>query len=228
VIAVSDAVATAVARAVGPDGPPVRTVHNGVRDLPPRSPGGVRKRRPPVILCAGRLSAEKQVDLLLEAFAMLHSNTRLWVAGRGPEQPRLERLASRLAPGRVDMLGFATDVPRLMAQARVVAIPSRAEGFGLVAVEAMRAGVPVVGFAAGGLTEIVEDGVTGFLVEPGDVTAMTRALEHVVADGRLARRLGRSARTSYEARFTAGRMAEQTEAVYESVRRRRRATALPA
>jgi glycosyltransferase involved in cell wall biosynthesis len=82
----------------------------------------------------------------------------------------------------------------LLAGAAVVAVPSRREGFGLVAAEAMAHGKPVVASAVGGLLDLVVDGETGLLVPPGDVEALRAALERLLGDPELRRRLGAAGR----------------------------------
>jgi glycosyltransferase involved in cell wall biosynthesis len=229
VIAVSNAVAESARAAVGAGGPPVHVVHNGIRDVA----GSNRDRHlnsasQQVVLFVGRLSPEKQPALLIEAMSSGPASTRLLIAGRGPQRERLRRLGDQLMPGRVELLGFVDDVDSVLRGASVLAIPSRAEPFGLVALEAMRAAVPVVGFAAGALPEIVEDGVTGLLVESGSVAGLWSALRRLLDDRALAKRLGLAGRRRFTRQFTAERMAAETESLYEAVIRRRHAAPVPA
>jgi glycosyltransferase involved in cell wall biosynthesis len=230
IIAVSNAAGAATLAELGTGGPTIHVVHNGIGEIVPASPGDRGAARPAerVVLFAGRLTSEKRPALLIEAMARLPVPARLWIAERGPERERLRRLAQDLMPGRVDMLGFVADIDRLLRRADVLAVPSRAEGFGLVALEAMRAEVPVVGFRAGALPEVVDDGVTGLLVAEGDVAALAAALARITTDRRLAKRLGRAGRAAFETRFTAARMAQHTELVYEAACRYRRPAAISA
>jgi glycosyltransferase involved in cell wall biosynthesis len=155
----------------------VRVIPSGV-DLP-ETVGDPDE--PPHILYAGRLSAEKGVLELVEAARGLP----LVVAGDGPLRERL--------PGA---LGFVPhdELLGLYGRAAVVACPSRREGFGVACAEAMAHGRPVVASAVGGLLDLVVDGETGLLVPPGDVGALRAALERLLADAELRRRLGSAAR----------------------------------
>jgi glycosyltransferase involved in cell wall biosynthesis len=144
---------------------------------------------PPEVLYAGRLSPEKGVLELVEAA----NGLPLVVAGDGPLRDR--------TPGA---LGFVShdDLERLYGRAAVVACPSRREGFGVVCAEAMAHGRPVVASAVGGLLDLVVDGETGLLVPPRDPLALRRALERLLGDAELRRRLGAAARERIRARFS--------------------------
>jgi glycosyltransferase involved in cell wall biosynthesis len=136
---------------------------------------------PPHVLYAGRLSEEKGVLELVEAARGLP----LVVAGDGPLRRRI--------PGA---LGFVPhdELLQLYERAAVVVCPSRREGFGVVCAEAMAHGRPVVATAVGGLRDLVVDGETGVLVPPGDSAALRAALERLLGDPELRRRLGAAAR----------------------------------
>jgi len=127
---------------------------------------------------------------------------------------------------RVEFLG---KLPRTLLDetyrdSDVILMPSRYESFGLVAIEAFAAGTPVIALASGGLKEIVEDGVTGFLVAPGtdEVGAIVQAVRRLASDRELLASMRRSARQAFEERFTVARMVEAAEpAYYEAARRRK-------
>jgi len=174
VVAVSTALADE-ARRLGAER--VRVVPNAV-ELPPEP---VEEADPPYVLFAGRLSPEKGILELVEAAEALP----LVVVGDGPLRERVPQ-----ARGMVPR----AELERLLAGAAVVAVPSRREGFGLVAAEAMAYGKPVVASAVGGLLDLVVDGGTGLLVPPGHVPALRAALERLLADAELRRRLGAAAR----------------------------------
>lgn len=160
--------------------------------LPVRPPGSAFRRSPadrPTFVYAGRLVREKGVDVLLRAFARLGgggTDAQLDVVGDGPERGALERLAGELGLGAAVRFAGAVpsrEVETRLAPAWAVAVPSRwAEPFGLVAVEAIARGIPVVASATGGLAETVEDGVSGLLHPNGDVDALAACLRRV-ADG---------------------------------------------
>jgi len=136
---------------------------------------------PPHVLFVGRLSEEKGVLELLESTDGL---PRV-VVGDGPLRDRVP-----------DAVGFVPprELGRYYERAAVVVCPSRREGYGVVAREAMAYGRPVVATAVGGLLDAVEDGVTGLLVPPRDPSALREAVERLLADRELRRRLGRAAR----------------------------------
>jgi glycosyltransferase involved in cell wall biosynthesis len=171
---------------------PSRSLAEDARALGAREvrivPAGVRipeevaePEEPPHVLYVGRLSDEKGVPELLEATAGL----RRVIVGEGPLSNGIPEAAGFVAPGA---LGPYYD------RAAVVACPSRREGYGVVAREAMAHGRPVVASAVGGLLDAVEDGVTGLLVPPGDTAALRAALVRLLEDGELRARLGGAAR----------------------------------
>jgi glycosyltransferase involved in cell wall biosynthesis len=133
------------------------------------------------ILCVAGLYKRKGIDTLIKAFSRLASSmpsVSLYIVGDGPERRRLTRLASRQAcADRIVFLGFQADIQGLMQQAALLALPSRAEPFGLVLLEARRMGLPIVASAIGGIPDVLSYGVAGMLVEPNNVIQLARALE---------------------------------------------------
>jgi glycosyltransferase involved in cell wall biosynthesis len=159
------------------------------------------EEEPPYVLYAGRLSPEKGVtDLVRAADGM-----RLVVAGDGPLRDQV--------PGA---LGFLArhDLEPLYRGAAVVACPSYREGFGVACAEAMAHGKPVVASAVGGLRDLVVDGETGLLVEPGDVAALRAALTRLLDDPELRHRLGANARRRAEERLSWPRIVPALTAAY--------------
>ena len=139
------------------------------------------------VLFVGRLSdREKRVGALLRAFAKVMSRspeTDLLVVGDGPDGEGLRRCAAGLAPGRVRMLGWRSGseaLAPLYNAADCLVLPSRREGFPTVVGEAMACGTPVLASRVGGVPELVEEGVTGWLVEPEDDAALAERLAHVL------------------------------------------------
>ena len=162
---------------------------------------------PPRLLFVGRLVPEKGLDAVLGALAPLFRRVprpRLVVAGDGPLRPQLEaQVAERGLGAHVRFLGAVPPeaVRELMAEASVVVVPSRIEGFGLVALEAALMGRPVVATRAGGLELVVEHGRTGLLVEVDDGAGFVRAIETLIDEPAAARRLGEAARRRARERF---------------------------
>jgi glycosyltransferase involved in cell wall biosynthesis len=119
----------------------------------------------------------------------------------------------------------ADKVDALMRAADIFVAPSLYESFGLIYVEAQRYALPSVAFAAGGVPEVVSDGVDGLLVTVGDARALAMALMRLVDDADLRHRLSAGARASYEARFGVGLMSARLEQVYRDAARRPKGTA---
>ena len=198
----------------------VRTIYNGAplpTDPAPRpGPGG------PVIGAVGRFSPEKGLDIVIEALAQLERG-RLVLIGDGDERQRLEALVAAL--GLVDRVHFAGWVPAPWTASwgfDVLVVPSRSESFGLVAVEAMLAGIPVVATAVGGLPELIEQDETGILVPADDPGAVAHAVHRIVDNADLARHLADTAMVVAQDRFSPGAMASAYESLYAAVADARR------
>jgi len=175
----------------------VRVIPSGV-ELPPEVGD---EADPPEVLYAGRLSPEKGVLELVAAARGMN----LVVAGDGPLRDRV-RGARGFVPH--DELG------RLYARAAVVACPSRREGFGVACLEAMAHGRPVVATDVGGLRDLVVDGETGLVVPPRDPAALRAALERLLADAELRRRLGAAGRRRAAEGFSWDGVTDRTLAAY--------------
>jgi len=195
VICVSNALARAVAE-LGAEN--VRVIPNGV-DVP-ESVG--EEASPPEVLFAGRLAREKGILELVEAARGMN----LVVVGDGPLRDRVPG-----ARGMVPHHALGT----LYERAAVVACPSHREGFGVVCAEAMAYGRPVVASAVGGLLDLVVDGETGLLVPPRDEGALRAALERLLGDRSLRRRLGEAARERVRELCSWQRVTDATIAAYE-------------
>ncbi|GAA1164445.1 glycosyltransferase family 1 protein [Ornithinimicrobium humiphilum] len=148
----------------------------------------------PLVLYVGRLSREKDLDQLLEPIRRLAPRgVRLALVGSGPGREELERAFAGTPTVFAGYLGGA-DLAAAYASADVFAFPSTTETLGLVALESMASGVPVVGADAGGIPFVVDDGRTGFLVPPGDADVLTERLGRLLDDAGLRGRMGRAAR----------------------------------
>lgn len=147
-----------------------------------------------LVSALGRLVPHKGFADLIKALADVElADTVLLIAGEGPEREALECLAARLLPGRAVFAGRVDSVEEVYAAADVFALPSYEEGFGLVYLEAALQGVPSVACAVGGVPAAVEDEVTGILINPGDVAALSAALRRLRKNESLRRRLGEAA-----------------------------------
>jgi glycosyltransferase involved in cell wall biosynthesis len=175
----------------------VEVVPSGV-DLPERVG---EEADPPEVLYAGRLSREKGVLELVEAAGDLN----LVVAGDGPLRDRVPMARGFVPPA---------ELAELYARAAVVACPSHREGFGVACLEAMAHGRPVVASGVGGLLDLVVNGETGIVVEPGNVPALRAALERLLADRDLRRRLGDAGRQRAAEHFAWPTVTRKTLDVY--------------
>jgi glycosyltransferase involved in cell wall biosynthesis len=167
-------------------------------------------------LYAGRLSAEKGVDVLIKAAAGSDA-LRVDVLGEGPEKAALERLALQVAPGRVRFLGRIgrSEVHAAMRSAIAVVVPSRwNENQPITVLEAFACGVPVIGTRLGGIPELVSDGVNGFIVPADDAAALTDRMCRLAAGPALAREMGLRARQLVTAEFTPRVHLDRLDAVY--------------
>lgn len=150
-----------------------------------------------------------------------HPSLRLVLVGGGPDQEALEDLARTLGVAdRVEFVGPRPDLPVVLAALDVLALPSTFEGFGIVQAEAMYLRLPVIATSHGGSTEVVEEGVTGFLVPFGDEDALADRIDRLAADSELRARMGEAGRRRVLERFTADAMARGYAELYDTPARR--------
>jgi glycosyltransferase involved in cell wall biosynthesis len=171
-----------------------------------------------IVGTVGRLSEQKAPLDLLRAFsrvAEIVPAAHLLFVGDGPLRADVERLIQemRLA-ARVHVTGVRRDIPELMKAMDVFALASRWEGLPRVLPQAMASGLPVVATRVDGTAEAVRQGVTGWLVDVGDVGSLASRIAELAADPELARRMGDTARSRAE-EFSARRMVRQLEELYE-------------
>jgi glycosyltransferase involved in cell wall biosynthesis len=229
VVGNSDAVVAYYAQAGIPREKLVR-IYSGIEPTEPATVDGGAVRvelglapDAPLILFAGRLYPQKRVDDLLFSLDLLQHvepRARTLIVGDGPLRDRLIERANAfqlLDAKRVQFLGHRNDVPRLMAAADLVVLPSAYEGLPNVVLEAMRLAKPVVATAAPGTTEIVIDRRTGILVPIGDRPAMTKAIRAVIGDRDFARQLGEAGRLRIHSDFQLDTMVDQFATLYESL-----------
>ena len=176
----------------------VRVIPSGV-DVPDRVG---EPEEPPHVLYAGRLSPEKGIVEFVQA---TEGMPRV-IVGDGPLRDRIPDAVGFVAPA---------ELGAYYERASVVACPSHREGYGVVAVEAMAHGRPVVASAVGGYLDTVADGTSGLLVPPRDVDALRGALQRLLGDHELRRRLGEAARERAARRYAWAQIAESTLKAYE-------------
>jgi glycosyltransferase involved in cell wall biosynthesis len=210
IIAVSEAVRAGLIE-TGIPAEKIETIHTGI-ELGDLAIKAARAGEEFVIGHMGAFTAEKGQDVAVGAAALLEASlprARFVLAGEGP----LFGSIQASAPKNVALPGFVSDGAAFFASLDVFIMPSRSEAWGLAALEAMAWGVPVIASDLGGLKELVEDGNGGWLVRPGDASALARAIAYAAADPERLREQGRKARERARL-FSVERMVEQTEAFY--------------
>jgi glycosyltransferase involved in cell wall biosynthesis len=185
-----------------------------------------RPRSGPVVLSVARMYPRKRLGDLLEAAAMLRARideVKIRIVGRGPEWDGLVRLHAELGlAGSVELLGDLTleQLAEEYVNADAFCLPSVQEGFGIVFLEAMAAGLPVVACRAAAIPEVVLDRVTGVLAAPRDPAALAEALGQLIQDPERAKRLGEEGRRRV-ASFTPRRVAQRFMNAVRSMTERR-------
>ncbi len=202
----------------------VVVIHNGVdadafRRTEAREVLARHQVREPYVLFVGRISEQKGIFQLLEAARALPDEVSLVLCASSPDTPELAARLQAAVAGRprvqwINAMLPVSEVVQLYSHAAVFACPSIYEPFGLINLEAMACGTPVVASRVGGIPEVVVDGETGWLVPPGDPAALAEALRVSLADPTRARRMGEAGRRRVEAHFSWDRIAEHTLAVY--------------
>jgi len=231
-VAVTPALARVALKAGDCDGPRLHVVPNGV-DLARFKPS--RRARAQarlelgipgdawVVGTVGRLSPEKDQSVLVDAVSnMLGERRQLVIVGDGPERAALSARVGATGRARyVHMTGARSDVQNMLAAFDAFALTSRTEGLPLVLLEAMAMGLPVVSSAVGGIPDLIEHRVTGFLFPSGDVARLARQLGALANDFSLSRQIGEAARRQVLARYSLDRMAHEYETLYSNLVRSR-------
>ena len=199
----------------------IRLIYNGIEPQRFRKKSDSLRRRFKisqdefVFGFAGQLDERKGLHTLLPAFTRLHQTgkeVKLLLAGEGVMQQTIETFIREHKLGEaVHLLGFYENIPEFMANIDALVLPSLWEGFGIVLIEAMAAGKPVIGTRTSNIPEVVPDGKVGWLVPPQDERRLTRAMEKMVAVPETAARMGREGRRWVAEKFTAERMTSQLE-----------------
>ena len=170
-------------------------------------------------MCVARMAPDKDHDTLLAAFqrtALEIPAAELWLVGDGPRLGAVRELAGRLLPeGRVKFLPPREDLRPLLHQASLLALSSKTEALPNVVLEAMAAGLPVVATRVGGVPELVVQGRTGWLVDPGDPPGLAKALSQVLTEPDRRRALGREGRERACQEFSLETMTHRYESVLE-------------
>lgn len=203
-----------------------------MEDRSARKPIATRKDNFIDVLYAGRFEGRKGTDVLLQVIPALctkHRRARFILVGDDRTLPDGTTLGGefRGRHGKAmfrDRVIFAGEVPdekleSYLAQCDIFVAPSRYESFGLVFLEAMMFGKPVVGCRAGGMVEVIEEGVTGLLAEPGDAASLEVALDALLLDPRKREAFGAAGRRRYLANYTREKLTDRTLAFYRELLR---------
>jgi glycosyltransferase involved in cell wall biosynthesis len=197
----------------------VSVIMNAVRDQPDRADA---RGSPVKVTMVARFADPKRPDLLLGALALIRDRRGeelpATFMGSGPELDAHVRLAAKLGLRSVQFAGDVQDVPSRLAQHSIFVLMSNHEGLPIAAIEAMRAGLPIVASDLPGLREMIRSGQHGILV-PNDATALAAALERLIDSPDLRDRYGRAARCRYVELFESSRMANQVLSIYAGVAR---------
>jgi glycosyltransferase involved in cell wall biosynthesis len=172
-----------------------------------------------VLVNVGALTAEKGHQLLIDAFGKLwqqFAKCRLLIAGEGPLRTELEQRARNAGlESLIVFAGFVADIDSVYAAADLFVFPSLQEGAGTSLLRAMAFGLPVLALARGGVTEIIEDGKNGIVIQEASPQALAWAAAGMLGEPELRQQLGEAARQAVAARSSADRMVEETMGVFE-------------
>jgi len=179
-----------------------------------------------VIIEVASLTANKGHHFLLNAFQQIYKKNptiKLIIVGDGPLQSTIQEEAKKLGmESAVIFTGQRKDVYELLAMSDIFILPSMIrEGLSIAMIEAMAMGLPVIGSNVGGIPELIEDRVSGFLVSPGDTDQLARIIDLLATEQDLRKRLGQQGKRIYEEKFTLPRMVQQIEALYDHLLERK-------
>lgn len=202
----------------------IRVIYNGI-DLDEYRPveTNIARREYGVggdyILFVGRMSRQKGIVHLLDAVPHLPGDVQVVLCAGAPDTEEIEREVMERVAGKPNVVLIREMVPKhkiieLYTHARVFCCPSIYEPFGIINLEAMACETPVVASAVGGILEVVVDGETGFLVEPGDPEALAHAINTLLQNENLARSFGKAGRRRAEQVFSWESVARQTKDLY--------------
>lgn len=220
VVAVSQAVANQVV-----DGP-ARVIYAGL-SVPPSDPPPRRAASEIIIGTAGRLVELKGIEYLIRAAGALRREfpaLRVEIAGSGPYRAKLEEAVTHVGlQEQVKFLGWVDDLPSLLPHWNVFVMPSLEEGFGISALDAMAAGLPIVATSVGGVPELIEDGRTGWLVPPRDAEALTSRVRLLLGNPEMRLSMGAAAYARVRDRFSAAQMTASFGKLYDELLNENRA-----
>ncbi len=201
----------------------VQLIPNGV-DIVRFKPADVdscTEERDHVVVCVSRLSHEKGIDVLLQAWHLVHkqlSQAKLIIVGTGPLQAQLQQMAQALhISDCVEFAGLQSNIPAQFQRAGLAVLPSHWEGMPNALLEAMACGLPCVATRVSGSEDIIEHGINGLLVEPGDYESMAVALLSLLRDPLRARSYGQAARARIQQYYSLENVTDRYIELYQNI-----------
>ena len=178
-----------------------------------------------IIGIIARLSPEKNHKCFLKAAVQVKKSfpgTKFLIVGEGPLKGELEKLTKHLELEKeVVFMGFQENTYQVLRDMDILVLPSVRETFGIVLIEAMAMAKPVIATKVGGILDVVKENETGLLVSPGDITELSQAIETLLKDRELSKKLGIQGRQSVEAKFNLDITIGQIEELYKKAIKKR-------
>ncbi|PEF71971.1 glycosyl transferase family 1 [Bacillus pseudomycoides] len=172
-----------------------------------------------VISCVSRLSPRKGHDIFLKALSQIQqdlSNVEIWIVGDGVMRERLEDQVLQLGLDNIRFFGRRTDIPEILSSSAIYVLPTINDNFPISIIEAMFSRQAIVTTNCGGIPEMIQNGKTGIICEPGNVQQLSDALKLLLANKSLRERLGRNAQEYSRQHLTQGGMISKIERIYHS------------
>ncbi|MCM8816238.1 MAG: glycosyltransferase [Candidatus Omnitrophica bacterium] len=187
---------------------------------------GSKRKNEKIVFTASRLSPEKGIRFLIESARIVlrqKENVKFLIAGEGPLMTELKYLADRYGiEKQFIFLGYKNDIQNFIEKSDVVVLPSLWEGLPNLVLEAMAMRKPVVATNVGGTSEVVKDGITGFLVNPGDIQQMAEKIILLLSDEKLAEEIGKKGYEFVKGNFDVCLMVYGYRSLYETLLTRRK------
>jgi glycosyltransferase involved in cell wall biosynthesis len=191
------------------------TIHNGMKDVATNLKANLAPAEPIKVAMVARFDRQKDQATLIKAFKDL--NAQLILVGDGPSLDKTKERVEQLGMShQVSFLGFRQDIAEILAEVQIYVLISNWEGLPCTIIEAMRAGLPVVASDVGGVSEIVLDGQTGYLVPRGDAKTLRQKLNYLLSNEQARISMGIMGRQKYESQLTFQHMYKKTLSTYEA------------
>ncbi len=217
IIAVSDAIREYIEKTIHINAKRLLTIHNGIPTTNVR-PTTRSQKTSVAFMTVGRLAPIKNHAMMLRAFAEIaktNAHTRLIIVGDGPARIQLESsIKENHLEDKISLLGFRADIDNLLRDADIFLLTSHYEGISIALLEAMRAGLPVIATAVGGMSEIVRDGFTGVLVADDDHITLAKAMIRLADSQTLRDEMGKQAYAYFIKEFSLATMLSRYQSLY--------------